>query len=158
MPKVISVIILLALSSVSVNALSAGHKQEVCHKGKEISVAQSAVSAHENHGDTLGDCDEASHQPVTAAVVMMRCEAIVGNGVVVVSASSSFDFNIPVIQIFPPVGDPNCAQALAELLNSDAKFRLRSITSGVANSGEGDDGDLHLYTDYLLIGKVPADS
>ena len=160
MHKVISAIILLALSSVSVNAFSGSDKQEVCHKGKEVFVNQSAVSAHEKHGDTLGDCEEATREPTPtmAAVVTMRCEAIAGNGVVVVSASSSVDFELAVIQIFPPVDYPDCAQALAGLLNSDAGFKMRSITSGSANSGEKDDEDLHLYTDYVLVGRVPTDS
>jgi hypothetical protein len=162
MHKIISAIILLALSSVSVNAYSANGKETVCHKGKEISVADSAVPAHERHGDTVGECDEEEPEPepepdTMAAVVMMRCEGVVGNGVVVVSASSSVDLEIAVIQIFPPENDLNCARALAVLLNADAGLKVRSITSGSANSGVGEDDDLHLYTDYLLIGKVPAD-
>ncbi len=161
MHKLISAIILLALSSVSLNAFSASNKTEICHKGQEISVANSAVSAHLAHGDTLGECvgeePEPEPEPDTmAAVVMMRCEAIVGNGVVVVSASSSIDLEIAVIQIFPfpPENDLNCARALAALINADAGLKLRSITSGGANSGEVNDDDLHLYTDYLLIGRI----
>jgi hypothetical protein len=147
---------LLALSSVSVNALSANGKQTVCHEDKEISVANSAVSAHEKHGDTLGECDEEKPEPDTvAAVVMVRCEGVVGNGVEVVSASSSVD--VAVILPFPEEA-LNCPDVLAKLLISDARFKLTSITSGSTNSGEEDDEDLHLYTDYLLIGKVPADN
>ncbi len=33
------------------------HKVTVCHKGREISIAESAVQAHLNHGDTLGSCN-----------------------------------------------------------------------------------------------------
>ncbi len=33
-------------------------KVTICHKGREISVAEPAVQAHLNHGDTLGSCDE----------------------------------------------------------------------------------------------------
>ena len=152
MYKIISVIILLALCSVSLNAVSANNNQVVCHKGKEISVAQPAVSAHLNHGDSLGACVETLPEPepepgTMAAVVMMRCEAIVGNGVEVVSFSASFDF-----ASIQPVEPTNCAASLADLL--DAGFNLRSVTSGSAEA----DQSLHLYTDYLLIGKVPADS
>jgi hypothetical protein len=32
-------------------------KVTICHKGREIHVAESAVQAHLNHGDTLGPCD-----------------------------------------------------------------------------------------------------
>jgi hypothetical protein len=85
---------------------------------------------------------------------MVRCEGVVGNGVEVVSASSSVD--VAVILPFPEEV-LNCADLLAELLNADARFKLRSITSGSAHSGEEDDERLHLFTDYLLIGKVPAD-
>lgn len=147
-------LVFIALSSMS--AYSANGKETVCHKGKEISVASSAVSAHEKHGDTVGECDgdEVVLDTMTA-VVMLRCEGVAGNGVQVISSSSSFEG--AVIQPLP--GEPvDCADVLAELLNADAGFKLRSITSGSANSGEEDDEDLHLYTDYLLIGKVPTDS
>jgi len=150
MHKIIWAIILLALSSA--NAFSASNKQTVCHKGDEISVANSAVSAHLNHGDSVGECTGEGLQPETlTAVVMLRCEGVAGNGVVVVSVSSSVEG--AVIQ---PIADEvfDCADVLAELLNADAGFKLRSITSGSADSDE----DLHLYTDYLLIGKVPADN
>ena len=32
------------------------HKTTICHKGKTITVANNAVPAHLNHGDTLGPC------------------------------------------------------------------------------------------------------
>ena len=160
MHKVISAIMLLALFSVS--AFGASNKQTLCHNGDEISVANPAVSAHLNHGDSVGECaweypqpgpgPEPEPEPGTMiAVVMLRCEGVAGNGVVVVSVSSSVDG--AVIQPLPEeVFD--CADVLAELLNADAGFQLRSITSGSADNDE----NLHLYTDYLLIGKVPADS
>lgn len=164
MHKFISVIILLALSSVSLNAASASNKTEICHKGEEISVANSAVSAHLAHGDTLaddpeGECEDTPTEPepdTTAAVVMMRCEAITDNGSVVVSISSSPVPDAAVIQPYPPevsVEYPNCAEALARLLNAD--YMVKSITSGSAQSGEDDDDVLRLYTDYLLLKKVP---
>jgi hypothetical protein len=151
MHKLISAIILLALSSVSLNAF-AKNKVEICHKGREISVNQNAVRGHENHGDTRGDCEDASTGPdedSMATVVMMRCEAIIGNGVHVVSFSTSFDF--ATIDIEEPAEDDDCAVALADLL--DAKFKLRSVTGGSAE----DDDELNLYTDYLLIGKISED-
>ena len=157
MHKMMSVIVLLSLSSWSLNAFSA--KQDVCHKGKNISVAEAAVSAHLAHGDSEGTCSETP--PMMAAVVMMRCEPIVGNGVEVVSASSSTDLadDVAVILPIPPPidtdNDPDCANALAALLK--AGYKLKSITTGSAQSGVEDDEDLHLYIDYLLIGKVPEE-
>jgi len=168
MHKLIASVILLALSSVSLNAVSASNKTEICHKGQEISVANSAVSAHQAHGDTLaddpeGECVDTPTEPergTMAAVVMMRCEAITGNGSVVVSISSSPVPDVAIIQPFPPedsVEYPNCAEAMARLLNAD--YMVRSITSGSAQSGEGEGEDeddvLRLYTDYLLLKKVP---
>ncbi len=165
MNKFISAIILLALSSVSLNAFSAADKVEVCHKGQEINVAMSSLSAHKAHGDTVYDdedydCDGTSTKPdpkTKAAVVMMRCDAIEGNGVVVVSASSSVDLGADFVTILPiplpnpPVEPyPNCAKALGALLN--AGFVLRSINSGSAE--DDDDNILKLYTDYLLIGRI----
>ncbi len=162
MHKIILAIILLAFSSVSLHVISAADKQTVCHKGDEISIAGPAVPAHLGHGDTMGECGDGSTEPESdtmAAVVMMRCEAMVGNGVEVVSASSSPDLigDIAVIlPVPPPTGtefDPDCAEVLAALLN--AGYRLRSITNGSAQSGVENDENLHLYTDYLLIGTVP---
>ena len=156
MHKLIASVILLALSSESLNAVSASNKTEICHKGQEISVADAAVSAHQAHGDTKGECEGSSTEPdrdTVAAVVMMRCEAIGGNGFVVVSASSSVPLDLAVILPIPPVDAPDCAEALAGLLN--ARYMVRSITSGSAQSGEDEDDVLRLYTDYLLLKKVP---
>jgi hypothetical protein len=157
MHKLIATIILLALSSTGLNAVSAADKQEMCHKGDEISIAGSAVPAHLAHGDTEGDCEDTpteSEPNTMAAVVMMRCEAITDNGSVVVSLSSSSELDGAVILPFPPAEDSlNCAETLARLLNAD--YMVRSITSGSAQSGEDSDDVLHLYTDYLLLKKVP---
>jgi hypothetical protein len=41
------------------NVAAAGYGQQkvtICHNGQTISVAQSAVPAHQSHGDTLGAC------------------------------------------------------------------------------------------------------
>jgi len=40
------------------NGTSGGEKLTICHKGKTIEVAQAAVQAHLDHGDTLGACPE----------------------------------------------------------------------------------------------------
>jgi hypothetical protein len=145
MHKVISAIIVLALYSVSVNAFSASGKQQLCHKGKQISVAQSAVSAHQNHGDTEGECEDESPVPepveTSSAVIIMRCDA--GD---VVSITTSLD--VAVILPIPLEDGADCATALAKFL--DVGFRIRSITGGSAGNS--------LYTDYLLIGEVPVDS
>lgn len=47
--------------SAFVNTASAGYgggteKVAICHKGKTLTVASPAVSAHLNHGDTIGAC------------------------------------------------------------------------------------------------------
>jgi hypothetical protein len=38
-------------------------KVTICHKGREIRVAESAVQAHLNHGDTLGSCEAGDEEP-----------------------------------------------------------------------------------------------
>ena len=38
-------------------------KVTICHKGREIHVAESAVQAHLNHGDTLGPCNAGDGAP-----------------------------------------------------------------------------------------------
>ena len=147
MNKMISAILLLALSSVSLNAFSAKNKVDVCHKGKDISVSSKSLSAHMGHGDEEGECDDDSTDngsDTMAAVVMMSCEAIDGNGMEVVSVSTSFEF--ASIDIEEPAED--CAVALADML--DAGFKLRSVTSASA----GDSDDLSLHTNYLLVKKI----
>lgn len=144
MHKIIAGIVFITLSSFSLNTLADDKKQTICHNGNSISVAQSALAAHQKHGDKMTPCgqngDKPSKPQYMSAVVMMRCEAQ-DDGVVVVSASSSPELDIIV-------GD-DCAAELAILL--DEKFIIRSITSGSAENG---DDDLSLYTDYLLLGKV----
>jgi hypothetical protein len=132
---------LLALAGFGQAALAAD-KVTICHKGVQTaSVAAQAVSAHEAHGDTLGACGE-SQEPsaqTMAAVVMMRCEPSEG-AVSVVAFSSS-----PAVE----TSSEDCAVVLGELL--DSGYVLRSITSGSAG-----DSTLHLYTDYLLVGRAPV--
>ncbi len=152
MRKFISSVLFLALTSVSFNALSDNHKQKVCHKGQTISVAKAAVQAHLNHGDTRGECrNDRPPRPeppgkldTVSAVVMMRCEAQLGNGVLVVSSSSSPDLGISSRE--------DCAMVLAELL--DDGYGIRSISSGTAEAG---DGSMRLYTDYLLLKRIPVE-
>jgi hypothetical protein len=38
-------------------------KVTICHKGREIHVAESAVQAHLKHGDTVGPCDDGEEDP-----------------------------------------------------------------------------------------------
>ena len=145
MRNVMAAVTLVALSGFGQGALAAADKVTICHKGETLSVASSAVSAHMQHGDVEGAC-VAAPPPVPpantmAAVVMMRCEPHVEGGVRVVSASSS---PAPA-----PIVGGDCAEALGDLL--DGGYELRSVTTGSAG-----DTVLHLYTDYLLIGRVPA--
>jgi hypothetical protein len=139
MNKLISIVILLAMVGLSLNAVAAGTKQQVCHDGKTIFVSASALSAHLAHGDTLGACGDASFNPGTpVAVVMMRCAESAGNEMEVVTFSASFDY-----ASIQPVEPVDCAVALATLL--DAGFHLRSVTSGGGT------------VDYLLLGRLPED-
>jgi hypothetical protein len=147
MHRMISIIILLAASSFSISAQSQPGKELVCHKGKEISVSNSAITGHMNHGDTAGECGDDSSSPppmpeeTDSAVVIMRCDAGV-----VVSITTSLE--VAVILPVPLEEGAHCATALAEFL--DAGFTIDSITGG--SVGES------LYTDYLLLGQVPVDS
>ncbi len=68
-------------------ALAATEKVTVCHKGTDtLSIAQSAVRAHTNHGDALGACPVI--EPTPAAVALMRCDSVAGNMVVVAVSAS----------------------------------------------------------------------
>lgn len=136
MQKLISSIILLSIASFSVGAYSGQSKQSICHKGNTISVATPSVKAHQDHGDTLGECKVTPE--TMATVVMMRCDASS-----VVSLTSSVDAGeLPLEGI--------CAQILADLLNDG--FALKFVTAG---SGADAAGIQHLYTDYLLLGTAP---
>ena len=138
------------MSGVSLHAVSASEKATICHKSRTITVSMSAISAHEKHGDTLGECTETEKQSASSAansaVVMMRCGATADNGMVVVSLSASFEFAST-----QPVEPVDCAVALADSL--DAGLKLKSVTGG----SSGDSNGMELYTDYLLIGKAPQE-
>ena len=143
MQKFTAALLLIAASGISQNALAAAEKVTICHKGVQTAaVAAPAVSAHLQHGDTLGACGTASD--TMSAVVMMRCEPQDG-AVVVVAASSSPS---PAIESGIAPGD-NCAVVLGDLI--DEGYGLRTVTTGSAG-----DNPLHLYTDYLLLGKKPV--
>jgi hypothetical protein len=137
---------LAALTGFGQGALADSDKVTICHKGVQTAaVPNAAVPGHVQHGDTLGACG-APPPPAMAAVVMMRCEPQGASGVLVVSASSSPAPADPADAI---AVDDDCAAVLGDLL--DAGYELRSVTTGSAG-----DAVLHLYTDYLLIGRVPA--
>jgi len=149
MKKLISTIVLSALAGVSVNAYSAQEKVLICHNYQTISVAMPAVQSHVNHGDFIiaeqpkRACEKTPGVPGTGPetdtyVVMMRCD-----GLEVVSLEDSSDAGIDAV----PAG--SCPQVLADLMNSG--LRLESVTGG---SATGEDEELHLYTDYLLLGDL----
>ena len=140
MNKLLSGFLLLVSAGLGANAFADEHKQVICHKGEDLSVAASAVPAHMAHGDSIGACDEIDLPDTRTAVVMMRCEGMTGDDptVQVVSASNSADFDI--------VPGLDCAITLSRLLNTG--HMIRSITSGSA----GSEGETHLYVDYLLLG------
>jgi len=140
---------MLALLGTGQVAWSANEKVTLCHNGNSITVAQPAVSAHMAHGDTEGACADGEGGPSnTLAVVMLRCEAQIDNGVVVVSASTSEDIGIDDGNDMILNAGDDCAKAVAEL--AQMGFGLKSITSGSAGGSD----DLHLYTDYLLFGRI----
>ena len=142
MKKLTMTLALLALSGFGQTALADSEKVTICHKSVQTaSVAASSVSAHQGHGDTLGVCG-APIVETMAAVVMMRCEP--QDGVVKVVAASSSP--TPAIEGSVSPG-ADCAVILAELI--DASYELRPVTTGSAG-----DGNLSLFTDYLLIGNV----
>ena len=65
MPGRIAVLVLALSAAAAMNAAHAGKKVEICHyppgnpgNAHTVSVAISAWTAHEAHGDTLGECPE----------------------------------------------------------------------------------------------------
>ena len=150
MKKLIYGIAALALLGAAAQVSADDHKSVICHKGKTISVANPAVKAHMNHGDSMGECEDGENgddPERIRTVVMMRCDGMTGDNsaVTIVSFSSSEDLEPPV-----EAGD-DCAEVLADLMNDG--YMLRSITSGSAE----DDDSLRLYTDYLLLGTAEVE-
>jgi hypothetical protein len=143
MHRILSTTLLLALSSVSLNAVSDQDREAMCHNGKNFNFVSPSVQAHMNHGDKMGDCDEADPGDMDGmtAVLMIRCEASE-----IVSFNASFDY-----ASVQPVEPTTCPEALSSALA--ASLKLRSITSGSANDGES----LKMYTDYLLLGEEPEE-
>ena len=146
---------------------SSKDKVTLCHKGDEIRVSSAALGGHLNHGDELGDCDDDDDddddndrpdpkpdpepEPDKQAVVaMLRCEGQPGGAVLVVSISTSLVAAVPLLHEISPRDD--CAIALASLL--DAGLSVRTVTGGSAEAG---DGKLHLYSDYLLVGRLRSE-
>ena len=128
-------------------ALAATDKVTLCHKGTDtLSIAQSAVRAHTNHGDTLGACPVV--EPTPAAAALMRCDSVVGS-MVVVAVSASDQGEVPVE--LPVAVDGNCAAGVADLLNSG--WQLKFVTSGSAvTPGEGQSG---FVTEYTFVTTQP---
>jgi hypothetical protein len=144
MHKILSTTLLLALSSVSLNAVSDQDREAMCHKGQNFDFVTPSVQAHLNHGDTKGTCGgEAGPGDMDGmtVVLIMRCKA--GD---FISISASFDY-----ASIQPVEPTTCPEALSSALA--AGFKLRSITSGSAGEGES----LQMYTDYLLLGEEPEE-
>ena len=148
MNKLISTTVLAALAGFSVNSYSAQDKVSICHNYQTISVASASVQSHLNHGDFSfeeypeGECERSSGEPetgpgTTTYVVIMRCD-----GAVVVSYEDSSDAGVDAL----PTG--SCPQVLGNLLNGG--LGLESVTGGSA----GSNGELNLYTDYLLLGSA----
>ena len=114
------------------NSGSKDGKTTICHNGNTITVANSSLQAHWDHGDTEGACPE----PGFTAVVILRClntEA----GQILVSGSSGSD-NAAVTL---PVPQKSCANAVAGMMN--AGFRLQQVSTGLLR-GE---------TEYLFLGN-----
>jgi hypothetical protein len=143
MHKILSTSLLLALSSVSLNAVSDQDREAMCHKGQNFEFVEPSVQAHLNHGDKMGTCEGAGPGDMDGmtAVLIMRCKADE-----IVSFSASFDY-----ASIQPVEPITCPEALSSALA--AGLKLRSITSGSADDSEG----LQMYTDYLLLGEEPEE-
>lgn len=123
----------------------------VCHKGTDtLSIAQSAVQAHVDHGDTLGSCPA---KPTS--VVLLRCDSVDG-GQVVVSFSIS-----PLLEPVEPVDQPeplpqvlgaNCAAWVAGLMNQG--WELKFVTAG--STVETVEGGSGAVTEYVFVTPKPA--
>lgn len=55
----------VSVSSTVSNAPHSKEKYTICHKGHEISVAESAVAAHLAHGDSQGSCRPTPPPPIS---------------------------------------------------------------------------------------------
>ena len=146
MHKILSTTLLLALTSVSLNAASDQDRVEMCHKGQDFNFVAPSVQAHLNHGDTKGSCengsgDSAGDMDGMTIVVRMRCDAVD-----VVSFNASIEF-----ASIQPVEEDNCSVAASRLFEND--FKLRSVTSG-----SGGTEQLQMLTDYLFLGEGPDES
>lgn len=146
MHKILSTTLLLALSGVSLNAVSSQDREAMCHNGKDFNFVSPSVQAHLNHGDKMGTCDEAGPGEMDGmtAVLIMRCN--VGE---IVSVSASFEY--ASIQPEEPEPLTACPDLLSNALA--AGFKLKSITSGSVDVGDS----LQMHTDYLLLGEEPEE-
>jgi len=137
MNKLLSTTIILGAAIISLNTFADeedADKVLVCHNSeKNLLLGAPGLSAHLEHGDTKGPCEELDNANGSEAVVLMHCEAVEG-ALEVTAYSRSVEFAAPLSDI----GEgSDCADALAALLANG--FSLESVT------GE---------TDYLLRGDI----
>lgn len=145
MKRILQIAVLTAVAAQP--ALAATEKVNVCHKGTEtLSISQSAVKAHTNHGDALGACPVIP--PTPASVAVLRCDSVAGSVVVVAASASEQDAGL--VQLPVTLGD-NCATGVADLLNSGWELKFVSAGSAVA-PGEGASG---FVTEYTLVSTQP---
>lgn len=101
-------------------------KVEICHNGNTICVAQSAIEAHLNHGDSLGSCDSAGNAVVTDLMTYPNPFA----DFVTVTLNTNIDSNVDLL-IFDLYGQL-VNQSKLEVANgsSEIQLQLTNIPSG----------------------------
>ena len=139
MKRILSLSTLAALAAaIAQPALADSGNVRICHNGNyTLSVAQSAVKAHVNHGDSVGSC-----RSNPTSVLLMRCDLVDGyQTVVAIDSATPGKAPMPLDGI---VGQ-SCAKWMATLVNN--KWELKFVSSGSPVApAEGTSGFVTEYT------------
>ncbi|MBC8054215.1 MAG: carbohydrate-binding protein [Sphingobacteriaceae bacterium] len=124
----------IAIHVLDVRCGNNNDKVMVCHNGKAICVASSAVAAHLNHGDKLGACSSAIAS--TMATTLAGLEKPVSDKVVLYPnpVSSSLNIQLPKLEVGATVKVFNAAgiQLISErLTQAHQEISLSGLQPGV---------------------------
>ncbi|MBW2245517.1 MAG: hypothetical protein JRH01_26450 [Deltaproteobacteria bacterium] len=126
--NLISLVVAVAALVLAGAAQAGSKKAYVCHedgdgKRKTLKISESAVPAHEGHGDFVGTCSDAPPPP--SEVVLMRCLADELETPITVSSLSATE-GAPEIVANSTYGQgDSCAASIAALL--DDGFALKQV-------------------------------
>ena len=121
----------------------------VCHKGRALSVPQSALQAHLNHGDQEGPCTATTAQAVTPASEAFAERVAISNYPNPFATTTRIQYSLPQasrvsLKVFDAAG-----RELATLVNGERTAGTHTVTFQASRYGKG----IYYYTLRTQSGK-----